>query len=220
MKYTEFYNYLNETIDILGNENNIPEELEIQYAKLGTAQRGEAETLGALKQHRLLQGSLSYPLEHIGDLVHRLSYNSHYSKHAGMMQGGGGMEYGRDAALTKINRALFYTEDFIKFGGMLKVVEDIAKNNYNYVIQNGNYEKYADWESEWNKVREYLKQYANEHKKLTPLCYSYYQKLGNQATIALGELNEKSYINNLKKLQRLLKKKTWKQHWYDPNPIK
>lgn len=219
MKYTDYYNYLYEAIDMNGKDNGIPEDIEIQYAKLGTAQRGKAETLGT-NPHRLLQGSLTYPLEHIGDLVHRLSYNSSFSKNRGTMQGGGGMEYGRDAALTKIDRALFYAQDFVNFGGMLKVVEDIAKRNYDYVIKNDNYENYEDWNTEWNKVLAYLKDYANEHKKLTPLCYSYYQKLGNQATIALGELDEKTYINALKKLQSLLKNTTWKKNWYNPNTIK
>ena len=211
MKYTDYYSHLNEAV--------VPEQLQIQYAQLGTAQRGEPEDLGT-HPHKLLQGSLSYPLEHIGDLVHRLSYNYNESKHFGTMQGGGGAEYGRDAALYKIEVALRYAQDFLKFGGMRKVVEDIAKNNYQYVISNDNYNNYDNWESEWKKLNEYLKKYAVAHRKLTPLCYSYYQKLGNKATIALGEMDQDTYINSLTQLQKILQKKTWKQHWYDPNPIK
>lgn len=211
MQYKDYYKHL--------IESHVSEAIEKQYAKLGTAQRGKAEILGT-HPHRLLQGSLSYPLEHIGDLVHRLSYNDSKSKYRGTMQGGGGIEYGHDAALNKIEIALRYAGDFIKFGGMLAVVQDIAKNNYDYVISEDNYENYSDWNTEWNRVLEYLKQYAEEHKKLTPLCYSYYQQLANRATIALGELNQDTYINSLTQLQKLLEKPNWKQHWYDPNPIK
>ena len=191
--------------------------IEKRYAELGSAQRGKAESLG-VNPHRLLQGSLSYMTEHIGDLVHRLSYNEFHSKYHGMMQGGGGIAYGGGAAREKINKALFYGQDFIKFGGMEKVVKEIAKRNYDYVMREGNYEHYADtFEEEWENVLKYLKNYVNEHRKLTPLCYSYYQKLANVATIAMGEMNTLVFIEALEKLKKLLERKDWAKYWYDPN---
>lgn len=216
MKYKDYYKELLRE----GNQdglNQVPEELQMAYAKLATEQRGDAETLGAIKQHRLFQGSLSYPLEHIGDLVHRLSYNFDESKHFGAVQGGGGAEYGRGAALEKIRKALYYAQDFNNFGGMKKFVIDTAKRNYDYVMREKNYEKYEDtFEKEWDNALKYLHKYAQEHAALTPLCYSYYQKLGNKATIALGMLDEGSYIKSLTELKNLLEKKDWKRYWYSP----
>lgn len=199
--------------------SNVPEEIQKRYAELGTAQRGEAETLGT-NPHRLLQGSLSYMTEHVGDLVHRLSYNDDDSKYHGILQRGGGIWYGGGAAREKINKALFYGQDFVRFGGMEKVVLEIAKRNYDYVMREGNYENYADtFEKEWINVLKYLEEYTNEHKKLTPLCYSYYQKLGNMATIAVGEMNTIAFIKSLEKLKKLLERKHWIKDWYNPNPI-
>ena len=130
------------------------------------------------------------------------------------MQNGGGLEYGREAALTKVKKALSRAEDFKSYGGMKKFVEEIAKKNYDYVINNNNYEKYKDWDTEWQNVLDYLKRYTDEHIKLAPLCYSYYQKLGNDATIALGELDERTYVNSLILLKNLLEKPNWKKYWY------
>ena len=213
------------------------EEIEIMYGKLGSAQRGRAELLG-VRPPKLLQGSIEYGLEHIGDLVHRLSYNYDGSEHHGIMQGGGGIEYGRGAALEKVKRAIRYSDDYglvyrmnkeerllgdsdmVDISGEMGMfVKYMAKKSYIYY--NGEGRKYygrdiGSWEEEWDKVKEYLGEYVKEHKKLTPLCYSYYQKLGNLATISLGKLEGGIYIKCLYKLEALLEDKDWAKYWYSP----
>lgn len=188
-------------------------DIELKFSKLGTAQRGLPETIGT-HAPILLQGSLTYPLEHVGDLIHRLSYNEVSSPYHGTLQTGG-IDYGKEAALNKITNCLRYAADYKP--SIEQFVMTVAQNNYNYINskkgQKIYHVKLDTWNKEWNKIVSYLNSYAKAHQELVPI--SLYQQMANQAAIALGKMDTNRYIENLTNLKLKLERKDWRKHWYD-----
>ena len=207
-------------------EQTNKETLQKGFGELGTEQRGKAESLGTHGVETkkfgagftLLQGSVANQLEHVGDLIHRLSSHSGKPEHYPMFFGGGGEHFGVGAALNKIKNALFnFKEYVIPNGGLRLYVERVGKSNFEYLQGKG--KEYAPKETPateqeaLKQMFDLLKAYADEHSKLKPLTK--FQKLANDATIALGRLDDKGYVENLEKLQEALKDKNWEAHYYD-----
>lgn len=177
------------------------------FDRLKKAQRGRPETLGT-RFPRLFQGSIDYPLEHVGDLVHRLAYTE---------RDGGGIDYGREAAQTKIKRALRYAEDAQRAGGLLPFVKAVAKRNFDWYKSDEGKEFAeatlpATFEEAWPILRQHLNDYALSHSELPAM--SEYQKLAQEATVALGRLDTETYVAKLKELDTKLKADNWKEKWY------
>lgn len=177
------------------------------FDRLKKAQRGRPETLGT-SFPPLFQGSIDYPLEHVGDLVHRLAYTE---------RDGGGIDYGREAAQVKIRRALRYAEDAQRAGGLLPYVKAVAKRNFDwYKTDEG--KEFAEptlpatFEEAWPSLRQHLNDYALSHSELPTM--SEYQKLAQEATVALGRLDTETYVAKLKELDTKLKADNWKEKWY------
>jgi len=176
------------------------------FDRLKKLQRGRAETLGT-SFPKLFQGSIDYPLEHVGDLVHRLAYNE---------RDGGGLDYGREAAQEKIRRALRYAEDAQRAGGLLPYVRAVAQQNFNYFKSaegaiHGE-QLPATFEEAWPALKQHLNEYALAHSELPAI--SEFQKIAQEATVALGRLDTDTYVAKLKELDTKLKAEGWKEKWY------
>lgn len=183
------------------------ETIQNLFKRLKGLQRGRPELLGT-RFPKLFQGSIDYPLEHIGDLIHRLAYTE---------KDGGGIEYGREAAQDKIRRALRYAEDAQRAGGLLPYVRAVAKQNFNYFKTPEAQALYKEplpdtFEEAWPALKQHLNEYALAHSELPAM--SEYQKLAQEATVALGRLDTETYVAKLKELDTKLKADNWKEKWY------
>lgn len=201
------------------------EELQKAFGEVGSEQRGTAESLGTGGEearkfggaYRLLQGSLNYNLEHVGDLVHRLSSHSGPKEYWPIVYTGGGEAYGRDAALSKTKDALRHLETYVKpNGGLEAYTKAVAQNNDKWFKKEG--KKYAPdglketFDQNWQDIKGLLTAYADEHAKLKPA--SELQKIANDATIALGRLDTNTYESKLKELKTKLESDNWLEHYY------
>lgn len=135
-------------------------------------------------------GVLSFCIEHIGDLTHRMSH----------MVGWSTPSAGYDYVAGKIAKTMrMLTQDY----GFEKEVELNFKNNADYRKVS-----IADFKK---KAKAALHTYAEEHKKLK--VYNRAQWLAREAAVSLGEMNFSKTIAHLKELQGMLKtNQVWNQH--------
>jgi hypothetical protein len=141
------------------------------------------------------QGMWLNALEHVGDLVHRLSYSSSKSDF-----GGGGHGYGMSAALEKADR---FIRKFSNKPGWMKIEDDVAQNienNFNYRKKNGEFN--GTLKEFQDEVKAAGERYAAEYEKLNPVTEM--QKLGRDAAIDVGRFNFAAANDKLKKLSKML----------------
>lgn len=143
------------------------------FNELARAQRGEPEIAMVRAQHALGGGVLSYCIEHVGDLTHR------------MAQYPGSPEYhcGFELVKPKVTRCLGMMQSgYIsrRTGGSGFQEEHMENMRNNAEYYGMTVEEFLD-----KRVRPALKHYADEHRKLR--VYNICQSWAKEAAIALGE---------------------------------
>lgn len=139
-------------------------------------------------------GPFTYAAEHIGDLVHRLSY---------VPRVGGGVEYGIEAAYTKARRNYDLRQDRLN---------ESLKSNYRFYKDNGRFN---------GTFNEYLKKFdqaANRYAdayRLIPV-HTELQKFGRDAAVALGERNFPKAQQNLNEIKRRLENENAHEEYWRP----
>jgi|TARA_R110001583_G_scaffold1119_2_gene9412 hypothetical protein len=174
--------------DLLGSSNNpptskTPESRELRgklFQELANKQRGTPETAMVEAQGKLGGGVLSYAIEHVGDLTHRMT--DKYDNFKG---------YGYDVG-NKVDRVLRSLRS--EYGFEKEFNENIrAASSYRGIPEN----RFKD------TATKALQRYADAHKNLR--VYNEPQKLARDAAVALGEQRFTDAREHLSKLQNLIK---------------
>ena len=163
----------------------LPPDVVDAFVKLGSAQRDKPESAMLRVQHAIGGGVLSFAVEHIGDLTHRMTHMVPYENL--------GTEMVADK-VTKILRALRNPYGFER-----EHLENV-KNNAAY--------RKISYEEAKKKVDDALKAYAQEHNKLP--VYNKAQWMARESAIALGEQDFYRAETFLGALERMLEKGKFK----------
>lgn len=160
-----------------------PESRELRgklFQELANKQRGTPEIAMVEAQGKLGGGVLSYAIEHVGDLTHRMT--DKYDNFKG---------YGYDVG-NKVDRVLRSLRS--EYGFEKEFNENIrAASSYRGIPEN----RFKD------TATKALQRYADAHKNLR--VYNEPQKLARDAAVALGEQRFTDAREHLSKLQNLIK---------------
>jgi len=162
----------------------LPDNVAQAFAELGAEQRGHPEH-AMLKASRLLGGGvLSFVLEHVGDLTHRMSHHAPYgSFYPGIVK-------------EKVKKTL----------GTLTSGYGFEKEHEENMQANNSYRKEKDPNFDEDKLRADIEaaliKYAEEHSKL--VVYNDAQWQARQAAIWLGRGKYKAAIMALNRIEDML----------------
>jgi hypothetical protein len=158
--------------------SGLPAKVDEAFFALGNAQRGHPES-AMLKANHYHAGVISYDLEHVGDLTHRMT--------AAYPRETAGYEYVRE----KVTRALRHLRhDY----GYRREHEDNIENNSKYrKVTTREYRA---------KLNPLLAAYANAHLQLP--VYNEAQLAAREAAVALGREDFRAAESSLAKLERHL----------------
>lgn len=198
-------------VDTLLEDEEVLTPIQAAFIKVQKQQRYEGpEDMFSKSSNPGVQfgtGVWTHALEHGGDLVHRLAYT-------GTMKdfGGGGVGYGRDAALSKAQK-LLYTMKPKK--GWMSAGDEVAQNithNYRYFTENG---EFSGSEEEFQKtVRDAGERYAQAYEQIQPVTEM--QKLGRDIAIDFGRFRFDASVPKLKRLVDLLTSPDWETLYWTP----
>lgn len=158
--------------DIIDNADALVQARHKAFQALADAQRGDPEIAMLGVQHAMGGGVLNYCVEHVGDLTHRMADAIEFIPH-----------FGYSMVLPKVERCLrmlssrYISRRFPDETGFYAEHMENVRNNANY------YGMTPDQFEE--KIRPFLKKYAEEHAKL--FVYNDAQYWAREAAIALGE---------------------------------
>ena len=140
-------------------------------------------------------GAYQYSLEHIGDLVHRLSYTDRL---------GGGVGYGMEAALTKASRNYDLKPHFL---------ERLLNSNYEYKVKEKGYKgSFDDFKKEFNAAAD---RYADAYEKIP--VHTELQAHGRDAAVALGRRDFPKVQKHLDEIKRRLSGDNAKEEYWKPH---
>ena len=160
---------------------------------IAEVQRGRAETAMEQLQMKAGGGQLSYVVEPLGDIIHRIYGNrGKLRRHAW------------SATKEKIDKVLSSLKSGYRFGK--EVNENSIVNAKNKKISIEEYQKQVD-----SKMKEYI----DAHKELP--VYNEVQKLVQDAVIAFGNKNYNKTIKNLETLKKYMGKgfESWEKRIYE-----
>lgn len=155
------------------NLYSVPEtssEMASAFRVMGDFQRGDPERHMVETQSKMGGGVMSYAIEHIGDLTHRMSEVVRLPESA------------LDTVTDKVDKMLRLLTS--GYGFKREFFENL---NTNY--------KGSDFDSFKNEVIDDLKKYANLHREVP--VYNDMQFAAREAAVALGELRVKDAVNFL-----------------------
>ena len=162
-------------IDIWGKETGLsPREIDA-LAETGDYQRGDPEVLMVEAQQALGSGVKSFVLEHLGDLVNRMS-----AMHS--------VEFAVDESLDKIDKVLRTLEH--PYGHDKEAGENLVDSASFFKVPLEEYRAKAD---------KAVARYTEAHKSIP--VYTEVHAMANEATIAYGEGNTQKSIELLKDLR-------------------
>lgn len=130
-------------------------------------------------------GVMSYPIEHIGDLTHRMSQNIY-------------IKYGNiESAVNDIEEKIELGKKKISVKSFLKEHEKNLKSNYKKS------EEYPDFDSFKKKTEEMLKEYSFFHSQLK--VYNIVQYHAREAAVNIGIFKIKEAVEHLTELETIIK---------------
>lgn len=148
-------------------EIDLPEHVGKAFSDLGGQQRGLPERTMMKAQTILGGGVLSFALEHVGDIIHRMTHHAHYG------------QFYPDLAREKTKKTLgVLTNGY----GFMREHEENMQANIRYRTEK---DPNFDEQEHRAKVEEVLKQYSTEHAKLVP--YNALHRAAIRASILLGQ---------------------------------
>lgn len=166
---------------------NLPGASQLQadlFDALAKEQRGIPEQAMLDAQKVLGGGELSYLLEHVGDLTHRMSKKW------------GPGDYGHMDIVPKLQRAL----DILDNPNLPGFIQQSLRSQYRHVSEHGlgGQPFTGSFDDFVNVVNESLSAYAQAHKSLT--THNPTQKLAKDAAVAIGEQDFAKARANIEKL--------------------
>ena len=168
------------------NDSNLPEDVVEAFSSLASAQRGRPESAMLKVQHTMGGGVLSYIVEHVGDLIHRMTDL---------------VKFGHDG----------YNEVSEKIKKTLRVLTNPYGFDREYrenVRNNASYYKKTEEEFQAD-IDAALKIYTDEHRKLP--AYNRPQYMARQASIAVGEKDWGLAVVHLREIEKMLDdREKWK----------
>lgn len=159
-----------------------------RFLEVGDLQRGAPESAMNEATWQMGGGVMQPALEHVGDIIHRLSDSNTFD-----------LDGGYDFAVPKVEKALRWLKS--KYGFKREFMENLAAN-FDFYSREGwgrgvkAFDTYDEFEAH---VFDLMKKYADEHKKLVPLNRA--QELSQKAAVALGEQRFDDVIEALTELQ-------------------
>jgi len=159
-----------------------------RFLEVGDLQRGAPESAMNEATWQMGGGVMQPALEHVGDIIHRLSDSNTFD-----------LDGGYDFAVPKVEKALRWLKS--KYGFKREFTENLAAN-FDFYSREGwgrgvkAFDTYDEFEAH---VFDLMKKYADEHKKLVPLNRA--QELSQKAAVALGEQRFDDVIEALTELQ-------------------
>lgn len=157
-----------------------------KFAELGRQQRDLPEITMLQCQRKISGGVMSYLLEHIGDLTHRMS--------EGVFSKNGEIEGTIEFVKPKVTRCLSAMKNKYGIG---REHNDNLESNYKY----GNYDiTFEEWKDE---IKEVMNKYSEEHSKLT--VYNPVQYAAREAAVELGKENYEKVVEHLEYLNDVIK---------------
>lgn len=173
----------------------VPQKVAEKFQALAFAQRGNEETLDGKPEVAMREavralggGMLGYHLEHVGDIIHRMTYQVTWPEQFSM---------GYDAVNKKVTSAL---RDLRRSYGFAREVSDNARINAQFL-------KLTPEEYE-ARVGPRLKRYSQAHASLP--VYNRAQWLAREAAVSLGRRDFARTLLALEGLEPLLvDEETW-----------
>jgi hypothetical protein len=164
-------------------KTTMPEHVAQAFYDLGDEQRGLPESTMLKAQYLLGGGVLSFTLEHVGDIIHRMTHHAKYNSfYPGIVR-------------EKTKKTLSVLTNGY---GFLREHEENMKASASYFAEKDPNFNEQEWRA---KVDAVLKQYSAEHAKLVP--YNHTQRVAIRASVLLGELRIDSCVKMLQILARL-----------------
>lgn len=164
-------------------KTTLPEHVAQAFSDLGDEQRGLPESTMLKAQYLLGGGVLSFALEHVGDIIHRMTHHAKYNSfYPGIVR-------------EKTKKTLGVLTN--PYGFMREHEENMRANVRYRKEKDPNFDEQA-WRAQVDAI---LKQYSAEHAKLVP--YNQTQRTAIRASVLLGELKIDSCVRMLKMLDRL-----------------
>lgn len=163
-----------------GERIDFPKDIIELFTQMGSEQRNKPERAMLDAQKYMGGGVLSYAIEHVGDIYHRMT---HHAKHGSLYP-----EIVFDKTSSNLER--------------LKKSYGFSREHLENLKSNAKYSG-VSFEEFKEKVDEKLLNYANEHRKLK--TYNKPQWLAREAAISLGEQNFERAINCLSALENIVR---------------
>jgi len=150
-----------------GKETHLPDHVGQAFAALGDEQRGLPERTMLKAQGILGGGVMSFALEHVGDIIHRMTHHANYN------------QFYPDLAREKTKKTLGVLTNRY---GFMKEHEENMQANIRYRTEKD--PTFSEQEHRAN-VDAILKQYSDEHAKLVP--YNQLHRAAIRASVLLGQ---------------------------------
>jgi hypothetical protein len=163
---------------IIAKQHGLPENAIKAFNKLANLQRGAPEE-AMLKVAKLHPGVLSFLLEHVGDLTHRMNESFYH-----------GLDTGRDLVLGKVEKCLY----------LLKRGSRFEHENEDNIRNNSVHQSVSEKEFR-TKLKSLLDDYAEAHAKLP--VYNKIQWIARQAAVTLGKQKFSETQSLLEKLDSI-----------------
>ena len=148
-------------------KTELPDNVGKAFSDLGGQQRGLPERTMIKAQTTLGGGVLGFALEHVGDIIHRMTHHANYG------------QFYPDLAREKTKKTLGVLTN--RYGFMREHEENMQANIRYRTEKDPNFDEQEYRE----KVDAVLKQYSAEHAKLVP--YNRLQRAAIRASVLLGQ---------------------------------
>jgi len=158
---------LQQLVESDNNPLHLPDNVAQAFSNLGDEQRGLPERIMVKAQHLLGGGVYSFALEHVGDIIHRMTHHANYGS------------FYPGIAREKTKKTLgVLTSPY----GFMREHEENMRANISY-----RKEKDPDFDEQQHreKIEAILKQYSAEHAKLVP--YNRLQRIAIRSSVLLGQ---------------------------------
>lgn len=172
------------------------DEIVKKFVDLSEGQRDKPERQMLVLQRLIGGGTLSYLLEHIGDLTHRIS-EVNVTKHQAI-------SISLSTMVPKINNGIRSLSYNLNGYNVYNEVEDSLKRNFEY-FKESNYDickEFDTFEKFHKKVLEELNKYVEFHSELT--IYNRPQWLCRESAINIGKMQFNEARSNLKELADMI----------------
>ncbi len=161
----------------------LPDNVAQAFSDLGDEQRGLPERIMLKASHLIGGGVYSFALEHVGDIIHRMTHHANYGS------------FYPGIAREKTKKTLgVLTSPY----GFMREHEENMQANISYRKEK---DPNFDEQEHREKVEAILKQYSAEHAKLVP--YNQLHRTAIRASVLLGQKKIDASVRMIKMIDRV-----------------